>query len=74
MRLSEYLSSTEAAELLGIHRVTLIKLENEVDSNGKPLIVPHRFGKRRDRRYKREELYELMEKLKVRNGEKSVVE
>jgi len=55
MKKSKLLKLSEAAELLNVHRNTLRKWDK------KGILVAIRFGERRDRRYKKEDVLKLME-------------
>jgi len=54
MKKSKLLKLSEAAELLNVHRNTLRKWDK------KGILVAIRFGERRDRRYKKEDVLKLL--------------
>ena len=54
-KLSELLTLSKTAKILNVHRNTLRKWDK------KGILVAIRFGERRDRRYKKEDVLKLME-------------
>jgi len=54
-KLSELLTLSKTAKILSVHRNTLRKWDK------KGILVAIRFGERRDRRYKKEDVLKLME-------------
>jgi DNA-binding transcriptional MerR regulator len=55
-KLPELLTISKTAEILSVHPNTLRKWEK------KGILIPVRFGERKDRRYKKEDILKLIQK------------